>query len=80
MFQHDARDILLCVHVDDLLRTGLRDDLMGLKKQLLKKYQLETQLMGDDDDMVKKAVYLGSGIRKWSWSTAKSKTRAVIVA
>ena len=27
VFQHEARDILLCVHVDDLLCTGLRDDL-----------------------------------------------------
>ena len=37
VFQHETRDILLCVHVDDLLSTGLRDDLMWLKKQLLKK-------------------------------------------
>ena len=55
-FQHETRDILLCVHVDDLLCTGVRDDLMWLKKQLLKNYELETLLMGDDDDMVKKAV------------------------
>ena len=32
---------------------------MWLKKQLLKKFELETLLMGEDDDMVKKAVYLG---------------------
>ena len=37
VFQHETRDILLCVHVDDLLCTGLREDLMWLKKQLLKK-------------------------------------------
>ena len=36
VFQHEARDILLCMHVDDLLCTGLRDELMWLKKQLLK--------------------------------------------
>ena len=59
LFQHETRDILLCVHVDDLLSTGLRDDLMWPKKQLFKKYELETLLMGDDDDMVKKAVHLG---------------------
>ena len=47
------------VHADDLLCTGLRDDLVCLKKQLLKKYELETLLMGDDDDVAKKAVYLG---------------------
>ena len=64
MFQHEARDILLCVHVDDLLCTGLRDDLMWLKKQFLKIYELET-LVGDDDDMVKKAVYFG-GTLEWS--------------
>ena len=34
--QHETRDILLCVHVDDLLCTSVRDDLMWLKKQLLK--------------------------------------------
>ena len=57
--QHETRDFLLCVHVDDLLCTGLRDDLMWLKKQLLVRSELETLLMGDGDDMVKKAVYLG---------------------
>ena len=35
VFQHETQDILVCVHVDDLLCTGLRDDLMRLKKQLL---------------------------------------------
>ena len=33
VFQHQTQDILLCVHVDDLLCTGLREDLMWLKKQ-----------------------------------------------
>ena len=59
VFQHETRHILLYVHVDDLLCTGLRDDLMWLKKQLLNTYELETLMMGDDDDMVKKAVHLG---------------------
>ena len=59
VFQHETRDIPLRVHVDDLLCTGLREDLMWLKKQLLKEYKLETMLMGEDDDMEKKAVYLG---------------------
>ena len=36
VFQHETRDILLCVHVDASLCTGLRDGLMWLKKQLLK--------------------------------------------
>ena len=65
MFQHETRDILLCVHVDDLLRTGLRGDLMWLKKQWLKKSEFKTLLMGDDDDMVKKVVYFG---RTLEWS------------
>ena len=51
VFQRETRDILLCVHVDDLLCTGVRDDLLWLKLQLLKEYELETKLMGDDDDM-----------------------------
>ena len=59
VLQHETRDIVLCVLVDDLLCTGFRDDLMWLKKPSLKKYDLETLLMGDDEDMVKKAVYLG---------------------
>ena len=37
VFQHETRHILHCVHVDDLLCTGLRDDLMWLRKQLQKK-------------------------------------------
>ena len=36
------RVFLLCVHVDDLLCTGLREDLTWLKKQLLKEYELGT--------------------------------------
>ena len=60
VFQHETRDILLCVHVDDLLCTSFerRSD-VAEETFLLKKYELETLLMGDDDDMVKKAVYLG---------------------
>ena len=59
VFHHETRDTFMCVHVDDLLCTGLREDLMWMKKQLLKEYELETKLMGEDDDMEKKAVYLG---------------------
>ena len=44
--------------MDDLLCTGLREDLMWMKKQLLKEYELEFKLMGGDDDMKKKAIYL----------------------
>ena len=65
VFEHETRDILLCVHVDDLLCTGLREDLMWLQKQLLKEYDLETMLMGQDDHMKKKAIYLG---RTLEWS------------
>ena len=50
----------MCVHVDDLLCTGVRDDLIWLKIFLLsKEYELETKMMDDDEDMVKTAVYLG---------------------
>ena len=49
----------MCVHVDDLLCTGLREDLMWMKKQLLQEYELETKLMGGDEDIERKAIYLG---------------------
>ena len=45
--------------------TGLREDLIWLKRQLLKEYELKTKLMGEDDDMEKKAVYHG---RTLEWS------------
>ena len=51
------------MHVDDLLCTGPREDLLWLKKQLLKEYELETMLMSEDDGMEKKAIYLG---RNWN--------------
>ena len=50
-----------CVLANDLLCTGRREDLMWLKRQFLKEYALETNLMGEDDDMEKKAVSLGRG-------------------
>ena len=53
VFQHEPRDSLLCVNVDDLfavLRCTRRSDVA---------------LMGEDDDMVKKSVYLG---RTLEWS------------
>ena len=56
VFQHETRDIFLCVHVDALLCTGL------LKEQLLKEYELETLLMGEDDDLEKKDVHLGRSL------------------
>ena len=56
VFQHDTQDILLCVPVDDLLCTGVRNDVLWLKSKMLREYELETKLMGDDDDMEKKAV------------------------
>ena len=47
VFQHETRDILLCVHVDDLFVRSCtrRSDV---------KNELETLLMGEDDDMVRK--------------------------
>ena len=63
VFQHETRDILLCVHVDELLCTGVRDDLLWLKLQLMKVYELETKVMGDDDDMEKTAVGHWNGVR-----------------
>ena len=83
VFQHETRDMFLCVHVDDLLCTGLREDLIWLERQLLKEYELETKLMGEDVDMEKKAVYLRRTLemgRERYWSTTRSKTRAFIVA
>ena len=65
VFQHETRDILLCVHMDNLLCTGVRDDLLWLKLQLLEEYELETKLLGDEEDMEKTAVYLG---RTLEWS------------
>ena len=59
VFQHGTRDIFMCVRVDDLLCTRLREDLMWMKKQLLEEYELETKLMGGDVDMERKAIYLG---------------------
>ena len=53
------------MHVDDLLCTGLREDLLWFKTQLLKEHELETMLMGEDDSMEKKAIYLG---RTLEWS------------
>ena len=53
MFQHETRDIFLCVHVDDLLCTGLCEDLMWIMKRLLEECKLKTKLMGEDDDMEK---------------------------
>ena len=34
VFQHETRDIFLCVHVDGLLCTGLREDLMWLRETI----------------------------------------------
>ena len=50
VFRHETRDLFMCVHVDDLLCTGVRDDLVWLKFQLSKEYELETKLMGDDEE------------------------------
>ena len=47
-WQDHVRETLR-VHLDDLLCTGVRDDLMWL----------ETLFKGEDNDMVKNAVYLG---------------------
>ena len=46
LFQHETRDTFLWAHVDDLLCTGFREDLIWLKSQLLKQSKLETKLMG----------------------------------
>ena len=59
VFQHETRDIFLCVFVDDLLFTSQREDLLWLEKLLLRKCEFETMLVGGYDDMEKKTVYLG---------------------
>ena len=40
VFQHETRDMFLPLCACDLLCTGLREDLMWLKKQLLKEYEI----------------------------------------
>ena len=47
--ENGANRTIMLADVDDLLCTGVRDDLMWL----------ETLFMGEDNDMVKNAVYLG---------------------
>ena len=59
VFEHAERDILLCVHVDDLLCAGERKNLEWLTRELRNKYEIETLLLGADDDMEKQATYLG---------------------
>ena len=78
VFQHETRDILLRVHVDDLLC----NDLLRLKLQLLKEYELETKLIGDDDDMEKTAVYLGRTLewREDGLGVRPDRRRALTVA
>ena len=38
VFQHQVRDSLLCVHVEDLLCTAVRDDLLWLESQFQKEF------------------------------------------
>ena len=40
VFQHETQDILLCAHVNDLLCTGVRDELLRLESKLLNEYEL----------------------------------------
>ena len=65
VFQHETRDISFVYMWTICCAQVQREDLMWLKLKLLKEYELETQLMGDDDDMEKTAVYLG---RTLEWS------------
>ena len=66
VFQHESRYILLCVHVDDLLCTSLHDDLTWLDKQLLKTYELEKLLMGDDNDKEERELSISE--ENWNWA------------
>ena len=61
---HHERGLKLAVHVDDLLVTGFKDDVLWLIRELEAKFTLKSQLFGDDES--KAVKYLG---REISWGT-----------
>ena len=65
MFRHAARSLRLGVHVDDLLVTGERADLLWLQARLREAYELKTQLIGPGPEDEKVTAYLN---RTLTWT------------
>ena len=59
LFRHAERDIDLCVHVDDILVSGVLENLRWFEQMLTKKYEVESEVIGEDEELAKQGVYLG---------------------
>ena len=63
-FRHPDQDLDMCVHVDDLLVAGFREHLQWFLEQLTKVYEVEHEILGNDEDQKKEGAYLG---RQLTW-------------
>ena len=63
VFVHPVRDIRLVTHVDDFLVAGEREDLIWLRDELSKKYELKVQMAGWDEGDDTELTFLGTTIR-----------------
>ena len=63
--KHKSRNVLVAIHVDDILATGLDEDLTWMSEELRKRYEVKTQKIGPEHDEM--GVYLGRQIRWTAW-------------
>ena len=58
VFYHESRAIRTYVHGDDYVSTGTKEDLLWLKTELEKKYQVKTQFLGPEEDQLQEVKIL----------------------
>ena len=63
VFTHTERDIMLTLHVDDFLVSAEEGQLLWLKSELEKRYELKATLVGPEQHHAKEAEYLQRRIR-----------------
>ena len=66
VFLHQVRKIKMAVHVDDLLASGLSEELEWLVKSLLSEFEMKHEILGPDAGQKTEVEYLG---RRIAWTS-----------
>ena len=63
VYYNRERDLRVNVHVDDVLVTGMEEDLIWFRESLKKVWELKATILGGHDNPVGESVFLGRTIR-----------------
>ncbi len=67
LYYHEELDIRIVAHVDDMMVTGNKGELIKFEKKLSGKYEVKSTILGPDEGETREGKFLGRTIEWKSW-------------